>query len=125
LKRFAGPAPKWRVDDLARICGLTGDALRNGPDKADLRTIATADGLVTIAPYYIAPRIFGAMTGPTIDILPACVQAFLEACEKLMPVDNPLELIEWIEAAKKRHERASDTIEWSQQGQENPFETIH
>src|SRR5215470_4825469 len=54
----ARPDLAWHsFDDLQQVCGLTCEQRRfmakhfaNGPFKADFRTIATTDGLVTIAP---------------------------------------------------------------------------
>ena len=72
LRFFKSPsvAPDipWHVhDDLAACLGLTRDARRQfrqkligGPFKADIRTVATASGIVTIAPHFAAQGLIGA-----------------------------------------------------------------
>jgi ethanolamine utilization microcompartment shell protein EutS len=58
----------WHVhDDLAACLGLPRDARRQfrqrkigGPFKGDVRTVATASGIVTIAPHFAAQGLIGA-----------------------------------------------------------------
>jgi len=65
---LAGPDLPWHVhDDLVACLGLPRDVRRqfhrmltNGPFKADVRGIATADGIVTIAPHFAAQGLIGA-----------------------------------------------------------------
>jgi hypothetical protein len=65
---LSGPALPWHVsDDLAACLGLPRDARRqfrqmlmSGPFKADVRAVATADGIVTIAPHFAAQGLIGA-----------------------------------------------------------------
>jgi hypothetical protein len=65
---LAGPDLPWHVhDDLAACLGLPRDARRQfrqkligGPFKGDVRTVATASGIVTIAPHFAAQGLIGA-----------------------------------------------------------------
>jgi hypothetical protein len=65
---LAGPDLPWHVhDDLAACLGLPRDARRqfrqrliSGPFKADVRVVATPDGIATIAPHFAAQGLIGA-----------------------------------------------------------------
>ena len=65
---LARPDLPWHVhDDLAACLGLPRDVRRqfhrmltNGPFKADIRVVATPDGIVTIAPHFAAQGLIGA-----------------------------------------------------------------
>jgi hypothetical protein len=70
------PDLPWHcVDDLQAILGLSREqrryflkAFRNGPFASSFETVATEDGIVTIAPHYVAQGFIGAaaqMVGKT------------------------------------------------------------
>ena len=65
---LSGPDLPWHVhDDLVACLGLPRDVRRQfrqmligGPFKADVRAVAAADGIVTIAPHFAAQGLIGA-----------------------------------------------------------------
>lgn len=73
LRFFKAPLPgphlPWHApDDLHRCLGLPRDLrrhfqqrLQSSDWKKDVRTVATSDGVVTIAPHWIAQGMIGAM----------------------------------------------------------------
>jgi hypothetical protein len=89
------PDQPWHsVDDLQSVFGLNRATrrlmmgeFRNGKFKHDFRTIATADGLVTIAPHHVAQGSIGAMEhtgGIPKGIFESYVTASSEAMGKLI-----------------------------------------
>jgi hypothetical protein len=65
--------------------------LTNGPFKADVRTVATASGIVTIAPHSAAQGLIGAavqvgMASPTLEYVDAAIAAFKVITGDLPPM---------------------------------------
>jgi hypothetical protein len=100
LRLYRTPASDGRpdfawhsTDDLQNILGTTREVrrywakeCRKGPFKADFRTVATPDGLTTIAPHYVAQGTtdsFAQMVGSTKDVEEEYGFAVVEACNVL------------------------------------------
>lgn len=97
-KPTGAPDLPWHaVDDLYRALGLNREIRRDllrttqGSWSTELRTIATADGVVTIAPHPVAQGLIGAMieTGRAPAALEADYIAAGAAALKAMAGDLP------------------------------------
>jgi hypothetical protein len=111
------PDLHWHcVDDLWRCMGLSREQRRimqhkmkePGPFRNSFRTIATSDGLVTIAPHFIAQVITSTWreTG-SANIETEYALAGAEALQKLTAhLSFPEEVLPWTAAALNRHEAA-------------------
>jgi hypothetical protein len=111
------PDLPWHcTEDLMAVLGTTRDfrrywarQCRSGRFKADFRTVATADGLVTVAPHYVAQGTISAaaqMLGSTDAVYRAYSVAGADACKKLtagLGFENGL--LEWMRDALHRHDR--------------------
>jgi hypothetical protein len=111
--------PWHSVDDLQHCLGLSRDqrryflkAFRNGPFASSFETVATDDGLVTIAPHYVAQGFIDAaaaqMVGNTTHLYDEYSIAGMEATKKLtggLHFSNGL--LQWIAAALNRHEKVA------------------
>ena len=109
---LAGPDLPWHVhDDLAACLGLPRDARRQfrqkligGPFKGDIRVVAAADGIVTIAPHFVAQGLIGAsmQIGLASPALEDRYSAAAIAAFKMMTGDlPPLAAVEMAIAAAK------------------------
>jgi hypothetical protein len=107
--------PWHAVDDLQRVLGLNREQRKFFLHKLrnrDVRTVATADGIITIAPHYMAQGTIDAMI--EMGKAPASVRAEYDrvgsALQKLIP--PPLEFgtdawFGWMKAATHRWEDAA------------------
>jgi hypothetical protein len=120
------PDMPWHaVDDLHQCLGLNREArrfflhkLQTGPWSKYVRTVATADGLVTVAPHFIAQGTIDALTGlgmsaATVDALYFdYARAGTKAMRKLRPAhledDDPEgdAFLTWLGAAFHRWDDA-------------------
>jgi hypothetical protein len=110
------PDLPWHcVDDLHRCLGLNRDArrvflrkLQSAEWGKDVRTVATADGLITVAPHYMAQGWIDAMVED--EMTPASVRrdydhAGAEATKKMPKPPFPSdEFFDWMKAAMNRWE---------------------
>jgi len=110
VRFFKGPSgqpelPWHAVDDLYRALGLPQAKRRfllqvtQAQWSEDLRTVATAEGLVTIAPHYVAQGMIDAAVeamGAPAEVEREYVRAGKEALEKLVGDLPPLASFEFV-----------------------------
>jgi hypothetical protein len=108
--------PWHAVDDLHHLLGLNRDArrffLRKLRKRGGVETVATSDGVVTVAPHYMAQGTIDAMVEKRMA--PASIRdeyehAGAEALQKLgVPFPLPSDgWMAWMKAAMNRHEGRS------------------
>jgi hypothetical protein len=109
---FSGPDLPWHAaDDLAACLGLPRAGRRqfrrmlmSGPFKGDVRVVATADGIVTIAPHSTAQGLIGAAIDAGIArpaFLDEYIDAAIVAWKAITGDLPPLAAVELAIAAKK------------------------
>jgi hypothetical protein len=113
--------PWLSIDDLQQAVGMSRSARRFflhklRKDWGDVaRTIATTDGLVTIAPHFVAQGLLDALVDTGMALSKARSdydQAGTNALQKLVPPHLQFPSEEWLQfiaAAMKRHEKAGAT----------------
>jgi hypothetical protein len=109
------PDLPWHCcDDLYRCMGLPRGVrkhlqrhMKSRPFRNDFRTAATPDGVITIAPHYVAQSI-AAMWHELecADIENEYARGGAAACKKLYAGLAPEQLLPWLKAALERHESA-------------------
>jgi hypothetical protein len=112
------PDLHWHaVDDLHRCLGLNREQRRFFQRKlqewGDIQTVATADGIITVAPHYMAQGVIDAMIEQ--GMAPTTIRseydlAGIEATKKVVPayLDFPGDAwLAWMKAAMNRWEAAS------------------
>lgn len=106
------PDMPWHCcDDLYRCMGLPRDVRRhfqrhmsNGRFRSDFRTVATVDGLLTIAPHYAAQGLLSACKEiGGADIENEYAREGGEALKKLTEGLSVEQSLSWMVAAFKRH----------------------
>ena len=109
--------PWHSVEDLYRCIGMRRDLrrefqrkMKSGPFGHDFKTVATPDGIVTIAPHYVAQgTISSCLQTGCSDIYDEYSREFAAA---LQPLTAPLPFgsdafFQWLKAALNRHEVAA------------------
>jgi hypothetical protein len=110
------PDLPWHCcDDLYRCMGLPRGVrkhfqqqMKRGRFAGDFRTIATSDGVITIAPHYVAQGVTSAWDEiDGVDIENEYARESAHACKKLTAgLVFPDQVLPWMKAALERHEGA-------------------
>jgi hypothetical protein len=109
------PDLPWHcIDDLYRCMGMSRGVrkhfqrqMKRGPFASDFRTVATSDGIIMIAPHYVAQGITAAWRETDCaDIENEYAREGAHACKKLYAGLSPEQLLPWLKTALERHEGA-------------------